>query len=733
MDSDKYQHAWQAYASQTRVTIDPDALLKEVQRSQGSFRATILLRDFREVGVALVMLPIWFYMGITMSLPWTWYLTVPTLLWLIGFILIDRKRHPQKPSEPGEPLLHSVKESLTQLEHQIWLLRNVFWWYLLPFVISISAFFLHTAWKTSNSWWEALGFALFLELILAVLYTPIYYLNQYAVRTQLEPRRQELLALLASLTDETTSEVSGEYPILTSAECAEVSPRRMLFAGVCFVAILLIGVPSIIYVAYRVDQYLDQDYPKVSPFAAVRWDEAQPEVKVDGEWVRLVLLNNIPASKIVAYSQETYEDMWQKRFEEDLVELLTRMGRPPQDTVTLTVQSLTSAEVRILRDVPMTTANRRAIRDAAQARERSEQQHQALHHAVPIEEVRSNAEPLAEALESIRATYKLPAIAAFVMRGGEVVERATVGTRSTKDDTPVTSSAQWHLGSNTQAMTATLTGMLVEEGLLQWDSTLGDILSEAVPDMDAGHRDTTLTMLLHHTGGITPNINWYSAPEDRVACVAGILSSAPKRDRGSYAYSNGGYVVAGAMIEVVTGRRWEELTRKKIFEPLGMTDSGFGAPSNTNSPWGHRSSVLRKTPMDPTTRGSDNAPVLGPAGTVHVTLEDYARFLTAHMEGAQGKDGIVSAETFATLHTPRPGGKYAKGWIVVSRGWAGGQALSHSGSNTMWYATAWLAPEKNTAFFAVTNAGGDKASVAVNKAIEALISRHLQPDDAPSR
>ena len=179
------------------------------------------------------------------------------------------------------------------------------------------------------------------------------------------------------------------------------------------------------------------------------------------------------------------------------------------------------------------------------------------------------------------------------------------------------------------------------------------------------------------------------------------------------------------MMEVVTGERWEDLMRERIFEPLGMTNAGFAAPSKPNSPWGHRDGLFRLSPMDPAKRGSDNAPVLGPAGTVHATLDDYVRFLAAHMAGAQGKDGIVTAETFRTLHTPPDGSDYAKGWIVVERGWAGGRALTHSGSNTMWYATAWLAPEKNIAFFAVTNAGGDKASEAVNKAIEALIGRHL--------
>jgi hypothetical protein len=200
MQPDKYQQAWQAHSSQTRVTVDADLLLREVQRNRRDFRAMIFLRDFREVVVGLVLIPVWFYLGIKMSLPWTWWLTVPVLVWMAGFVLVYRKRHMPKPSEPDEPLLPCVKTSLTEVEAQIWLLRNVFWWYLLPPSISISAFFVQSGWSVrALGWLLALAFVVVLEVMLVVLYGGIYFLNQYAVRSQLEPRRRELLALLISL------------------------------------------------------------------------------------------------------------------------------------------------------------------------------------------------------------------------------------------------------------------------------------------------------------------------------------------------------------------------------------------------------------------------------------------------------------------------------------------------------------------------------------------------------
>ena len=108
-----------------------------------------------------------------------------------------------------------MKDSLTQVEHQIWLLRNVFWWYLLPFTIAILAFFAQVAWLNHSGFWPiALALVPFV-LFLFVLYGFVYYLNQRAVRRELEPRRQELLTLLASLGDETDRRASAPQPTAT--------------------------------------------------------------------------------------------------------------------------------------------------------------------------------------------------------------------------------------------------------------------------------------------------------------------------------------------------------------------------------------------------------------------------------------------------------------------------------------------------------------------------------------
>ena len=161
-----------------------------------------------------------------------------------------------------------------------------------------------------------------------------------------------------------------------------------------------------------------------SPFAAVRWQQSQPEVKVGEEWFKLVSLDGLPASEIVAFSRRTYRDRWQMRFEEDLVDLLTRMGHPPRDRVTLVVQSLTSPEKRTLEDVAMTGENRAAIKAAAASRlaeqeqptrgaapaQEGSKQTAKRKRSVPAEAPQKSEETIdvpAEALEKLVGVYEL--------------------------------------------------------------------------------------------------------------------------------------------------------------------------------------------------------------------------------------------------------------------------------------------------------------------------------------
>ena len=202
-------------STETSGAVESDMLLKRVQRSQQAFRKLIRRRDLVEISVALLMIPVWVVMGVTLKLPWTWYLTIPALFWILCFFLVDRKLNWQIPRDAGKSLLESIQESLSQVEHQIWLLRNVFWWYLLPPSISILAFFAQVSWSLgSESGLFAIIFFAVLALFLFVVYFLVYSANQIAVRTQLEPRRLELATLQTDLQNQRLGDLSGRFPII---------------------------------------------------------------------------------------------------------------------------------------------------------------------------------------------------------------------------------------------------------------------------------------------------------------------------------------------------------------------------------------------------------------------------------------------------------------------------------------------------------------------------------------
>lgn len=149
-----------------------------------------------------------------------------------------------------------------------------------------------------------------------------------------------------------------------------------------------------------------------------------------------------------------------------------------------------------------------------------------------------------------------------------------------------------------------------------------------------------------------------------------------------------------------------------------MTGCGFGAPG-TGHPEGHDASGIPVL-------GGDNPPTLGPAGTVHCTLQSWARFAHANAVGPGGGAPLLEPETWTALHDA-PLDDYALGWNVTSRDWAGGTVLHHVGSNRLWFAWAWVAPETERAYLAVTNSGNpDHLAQAVDAAIATLIDLDLR-------
>jgi CubicO group peptidase (beta-lactamase class C family) len=600
MNPDSLKQAWLAQGSQTRLTIDADLLLKEVRRNQKAFTAVLFWRDLREIGVALLMVPVWLYLAAQHSLPWSAYLLVPALLWVAGFMLVDRWRHKPHPPAAGVALRQCVESSLAQIEHQIWLLRNVFWWYLLPPSLAILAFFGQCAWYVrAGGWWTVLAVSGMVAVV-ALIYGGVYWLNQHTVRSQLEPRRRELQALLESLKD--TGEAATTDP--GSQETNTPGPRKW---------------PGVLGV--------------------------------------LVLAAIIALVSVRSHSAST----------------------SPSNTVSSP----------------------------------------------------ANGDPaVTNLLFPILQKHQVPAIAAALVTSKGLLTAGVVGTRKRGSEVPATLNDQWHLGSDTKAMTATLVAKLVEQGRLKWDSTVAEVFPDLATGFDAEARKITVLQLLSHRSGLKPNPDLVlyggaDGAKERLRVVKDELGKPPQHTPGThYEYSNLGYAIAGAITEKVTGKPWEEAMRKEVFGPLGMTSVGFGGtgtPGQLDQPWGHHKDGQPVVSNGPR---MDNPPVLSPAGRVHCTIQDWARFIADQLRGDRGEPALLQPASYQKLHTPPFGGEYALGWLVVERKWAGGTALNHAGDNTMNCANVWVAPRRDFAVLICVNQSGETAFLASDEAVGALIKLH---------
>jgi CubicO group peptidase (beta-lactamase class C family) len=345
----------------------------------------------------------------------------------------------------------------------------------------------------------------------------------------------------------------------------------------------------------------------------------------------------------------------------------------------------------------------------------------------------------AQALEGIRKKNKLPALALVVVKEGKIVDRAAAGVRKSGDPTRVTTNDVFHIGSCTKPMTATLAAMLIEEGKLRWDTTIAEVFPELKGKVNTPYEAVTVEQLLQHRGGVPgapPPAAWKRAAEEkgtpmqqRREFIEAVLAQPPAAAPGSkMIYSNQGYAIIGAMLEKIAGQDYETLITAKLFKPLHMDTVGFGPPGKpetVDQPWGHVRQVSMTIPMQ-----LDNPPAIAPAGCVHCSLDDVARFAMLHLRGAP--KGLLKPETLGKLHTPptaadisSPMENYACGWVILQRGWAGGTTLWHNGSNTMWYMVMWLAPKRDFAVITVTNIAGGDAQQGCDEAATAMIQKWL--------
>lgn len=339
-------------------------------------------------------------------------------------------------------------------------------------------------------------------------------------------------------------------------------------------------------------------------------------------------------------------------------------------------------------------------------------------------------------LQRILDDTRAPAVGGVVIGEQGVIHAEAAGVRRLKQPEPVTTNEVWHIGSNTKAMTAALYALQVQAGKAKWGATLAELFPDLT--LDPAWKATPIEALLGHRAGVQDKPvmirGWLSKAhadkrplvEQRTALAAEVLSQPPTGPAGAFGYSNVGYILAGAALERITGQPWEQALSAQLFQPLGMTSAGFGAPKGANA-WGHRPAFGLVGELEAVDPGglADNPPALGPAGTCHMTLADHGKFARLFF----GEPGLLNADSVRRLTAAVPGRAepdgepsrpYALGWGLASQPWSKGTALAHEGSNTLWHEVVIVAPGRKLAIITACNAAPAPSKNAALKLAERL-------------
>jgi len=345
------------------------------------------------------------------------------------------------------------------------------------------------------------------------------------------------------------------------------------------------------------------------------------------------------------------------------------------------------------------------------------------------------SDELSAAIASARSGSTVPAVGAVILRDGVVSAQAVLGVREAGSKTAVALDDVWLIGSTGKVMTVAMIARLVERGLLAWDAPLDAMLPDMAGSMRPEYRKVTLVELLSHRAGFPRDLrnektmvrffrDGRPSAEQRLSYVAAALKDKPQARAGVFSYSNAGFIVATVIAERAAHASYEELMGAEVFKPLGMTHTGFG---NTGA--GQNRGHQHGKPMLHMARLDDGAPrMYAPAGFLHMSLEDWARFNLDQLAGAEGKGKLLSPASYRLMQTAQPGSPAGLDW-GVQQSIAGrqGPVLVHQGSDGNWLAIAVLFPEQGTGALMVANAGPGMGADQVLMGLAGKLFEQLSP------
>ncbi|WP_193614349.1 serine hydrolase [Nocardioides lijunqiniae] len=298
--------------------------------------------------------------------------------------------------------------------------------------------------------------------------------------------------------------------------------------------------------------------------------------------------------------------------------------------------------------------------------------------------------------------------------GEDEVVTAAHGVLHVESGVQATPDSLFQIGSISKVWTATVAMQLVDEGLLELDAPVVEVLPELRLSDPEVTKTVTLRHLLNHTSGIDGDVFTDTGRgDDCLEKYVDLLADAGQNHPlgATWSYCNSGYSLMGRLIEKVTGSTWDQAMRDRLFTPLGLTRT-VTLPEEA---------LLHSAATGHLEHDGEQivAPVwqlprsLGPAGLITATAADVLAFARMHLTGGVAADGTrllsqESADAMTSHQADLPdklvlGDSWGLGWIRF--GWGGHRLVGHDGNTIGQAAFLRILPEQGLAVTLLTNGG----------------------------
>ncbi|ANN17990.1 serine hydrolase [Amycolatopsis orientalis] len=322
-------------------------------------------------------------------------------------------------------------------------------------------------------------------------------------------------------------------------------------------------------------------------------------------------------------------------------------------------------------------------------------------------------------LAELARKYRVPGAALGITRVGDDAEaHVTYGVLNTATGVEVTEDSVFQIGSVSKVWTATVVMQLVDDGLLDLDAPISDVVPELrLTDPDVA-KQVTMRHLLTHTSGIDGDVFTDTGRgDDCLERYVEILDQAGQNHPlgATFSYCNSGFVLMGRVIEKLTGLTWDAAMREKLFAPLGLTHT-VTLPEEAlmfRAAVGHVADTDEEPKPAPIWGLPRN---MGPAGLITGTTKDVLRFARLHLTGGLTSSGeriltTASATAMAEKQTDIPdkhslGDSWGLGWIRDE--WSGRRVIGHDGNTIGQSAFLRLLPDQGLAVTLLTNGGNTR-------------------------